>query len=162
MSNIESINLLIRALRGDEKSPSPPQLVSPAQFLLDLVHTQEREQGCARKQTLIDLAKYILGSRDWSPAHTEIIKVLARYHLAKLANHHPLHRRQSWKLIAAEEAKPYVARCMRCGLPIWNKASVEAGRGPVCRRKVKAIERIDPAQHTNALLAQEGAEEIGQ
>jgi hypothetical protein len=129
---------LPEALRGDEKSPSPLQLVSPPKFLLELVHTQEREQGCAQKQTLIDLAKYILSSHDWSPAHTEIIRVLARYHLAKLANHHPLHRLQSWKLIAAEEAKLYVARCMRCGLPIWNKVSLEAGRGPVCRRKLKA------------------------
>jgi len=113
-------------------------LVSPAQFLVDIVHAQEREQGYARKETLIDLAKYILGSHDWSPAHTEIIKVLARYHLAKLANTHPLYRKRSWKLIALEEAKHYVARCMRCGLPIWNKTSLAAGRGPVCRRKVKA------------------------
>ena len=138
MQDVKSVNMPNLALRGDEKSPSPPQLVSPAQFLLELVRAQEREQGCARKQTLIDLAKYILSSHDWSPAHTEIIKVLARYHLAKLANHHPLHRRESWKLIAAEEAKPYIARCMRCGLPIWNKVSLEAGRGPVCRRKLKA------------------------
>jgi hypothetical protein len=124
------------ALRGDKKSPSPGQLVSPGKFLLELVYAQEREEGCARKQTLIDLAKYILGSGEWSPAHTEIIQVLARYHLAKLANIHPLHRRQSWKLIAAEEAKPYIARCRRCGLPIWNKTSVAVGHGPVCRRKI--------------------------
>jgi len=132
-------NNRVLVLRGDEKSPSPQQLISPAKFLLELVHDQEKEQGCVRKQTLIDLAKYILGSRDWTPAHTEIIQVLARYHLAKLANIHPLHRRQSWKLIAAEEAKPYVARCMRCGLSIWNKTSVLAGHGPVCRRKLKII-----------------------
>jgi hypothetical protein len=121
---IESENVPVRAL------------VSSAQFLLDLVRAQEREEGCAHKQTLIDLAKYILGSTGWSPAHTEIIKVLARYHLAKLANIHPLHRRKSWKFIALEEAKPYVARCMRCGLPIWNKLSVAMGHGPVCRRKL--------------------------
>ena len=136
MQDVISVNMPNLALNGAEKAPSPPQLVSPAKFLLELVHTQEREEGCARKQTLIDLAKCILSSHDWSPAHTEIIKVLARYHLAKLANTHPLYRKRSWNLIAAEETKTYVARCMRCGLPIWNKMSLAAGRGPVCRRKL--------------------------
>jgi hypothetical protein len=129
-------NNRVLVLRGDEKSPSPQQLISPAKFLLEVVHAQEKEQGCVRKETLIDLAKYILGSRDWSPAHTEIIKVLARYHLAKLANIHPRYRAKSWKLIATEEAKPYVARCRRCGLPMTNKISLASGHGPICRKKL--------------------------
>jgi hypothetical protein len=121
-----------------ENPPTLPQLVSPAQFLVDVVQAQEKQLGYARKETLIDLAKYILSSHGWSPAHSQIIKILARYHMAKLANTHPLHRKRSLKLIALEEVKPYVARCMRCGLPIWNKDSLAAGRGPVCRRKLEA------------------------
>jgi hypothetical protein len=129
-------NNRILVLRGDEKSPSLGQLVSPAKFLLELVQAQEKGQGYVRKQTLIDLAKYILGSRDWTPAHTEIIKILARYHLAKLANIHPRYRAKSWKLIATEEAKPYAARCRRCGLPMTNKISLTSGHGPICRKKL--------------------------
>jgi hypothetical protein len=117
------------ALRADEKS------ASPAQFLLNRVQNQEKD-GYVRKNTLLDLAKYILGSRGWSPEHTQIIKVLARYHLAKLANIHPRHRARSWQLIATEESKPYIARCMRCGLPISNPVSLATGHGAVCRRKL--------------------------
>lgn len=122
-------NVTCLALRGDKKSPSP------AHFLLERVR-EEENRGYVQKQTLLDLAKYILGSQIWTPEHTAIIKILAQYHLAKLANIHPRYRAKSWQLIAIEEAKPYAARCRRCGLPITNKVSLATGKGPICRKKL--------------------------
>lgn len=106
--------------------------------LIKRVHDEELSLGYVRKESLIDVAQYVLSwpSKYSQEEYSEAIRLLARYHLAKLANLSPRHRIMTWRLINRELAKPYKARCRRCGLPISNPVSLATGHGPVCRRKL--------------------------
>jgi len=63
--------------------------------------------------------------------YTAAIILLARYHMAPLAD-----RVRGKRLIAAECAKQYDARCMHCGAVITSRKSLETGLGVVCRKKL--------------------------
>jgi len=106
--------------------------------LIQRVRDDETQLGYATKEHLINLAEFILSwpGRYGRQEYSEAIKLLAHYHLAKLANIYHSFRSTSWRLINAELVKQYVGRCRRCGLPISNTVSLETGHGPVCRRKL--------------------------
>ena len=106
-------------------------------ILLDRVRAEEASLGYARKESLINIAEYILTWHDYAKEESrEAIAILAKYHLANLANTHPKYRKRSWELIEKELVKPYERRCGRCGLVITAKKSLETGYGHVCRRKI--------------------------
>jgi hypothetical protein len=101
--------------------------------LISQVKSDEESLGYVYKERLISMAEYILSypRKYYKAEYDEAIKVLAKYHLAHLAE-----RRHGWKFITAELAKVYVARCKRCGRPISSKVSLATGYGHVCRRKL--------------------------
>jgi len=106
--------------------------------LVQRVRNDEVRLGYATKEHLIDVCEFILswpGRYGWQE-YSGAIKILAYYHLAKLANIYHSYRRTCWRLINAELAKPYVGRCRRCGLPISTPVSLATGHGEVCRRKL--------------------------
>lgn len=106
--------------------------------LVQRVLDDETRLGYATKEHLINVCEFILswpGRYGWEE-YSEAIKLLARYHLAKLANIYHSYRSTCWRLINAELAKPYVGRCRRCGLAISNPVSLATGHGEVCRRKL--------------------------
>ncbi|MGD0072127.1 MAG: DUF6011 domain-containing protein [Candidatus Bathyarchaeia archaeon] len=106
-------------------------------MLLDRVRGEEVSLGYARKESLIDIAEHMLSWNDSAKEEErEAIALLAKYHLATLANKHPKFIKKSWVLIRQELAKPYEARCCRCGAVITAKKSLETGLGSVCRKKV--------------------------
>jgi hypothetical protein len=106
--------------------------------LIQRVHDDETTCGYATKEHLIDVCEFIVSWRGrYSRAeYSEALKLLAHYHLARLANIYHSYRSTCRRLINAELAKPYVGRCRRCGLPLKNPVSVEFGHGPVCRKKL--------------------------
>jgi hypothetical protein len=108
--------------------------------LLQRVRNDETGFGYASKEHLINIAEYILSwpGKYSKNEYVEAVKVLAGYHLAHLAS-----RCRGWKFVEAELAKPYRARCRRCGLPITNPASLATGHGPICRRKLGISPRAD-------------------
>jgi hypothetical protein len=111
------------------------QMQESLSTLVNHVREDERQRGFALKDSLLALAEGVVQVRGFRlEEYREAIKVLATYHLAKLANRY--RPRRSLGLIEAERLKPYVGRCQRCGRPIWTVESVEAGHGPVCRRKL--------------------------
>jgi hypothetical protein len=124
---------------------------APSHLLTLITRVKEDEEkfGFAVKEDLIDIAQYLLSWRGKfsGQEYSEAIKTLAKYHLAKLANLSPRRRIMTWRLINRELAKPYKARCRRCGLPLSNPVSLEAGHGPVCRRKLGITKK--PAQEEN-------------
>jgi hypothetical protein len=100
--------------------------------LIQRVHDDET-RNYATKEHLVDLAAFIL---TWPGKYTreeydQAIQILASYHLGHLPT-----QRHGWKLIEKELARPYQARCQRCGLLISNTVSLQTGHGPVCRRKL--------------------------
>lgn len=101
--------------------------------LLSRVDENERKFHCVKKENLIQVAKYVLSrSGQFDRAeYDKAIQVLAKYHLAHLAS-----RRHSPEWIEEETLKPYVFRCMRCGLPITAKKSLKTGYGHDCRKKL--------------------------
>lgn len=109
--------------------------VPPLRAFINRVREDERAFGFARKDSLLGLAEGLVTVRGfcWSD-YREAIKILANYHLAKLANR--CRPKRSLGLIELERAKPYVGRCQRCGRPIWTLESLSAGHGPVCRKKL--------------------------
>lgn len=114
-------------------------LTVPGQLtaMLSRVKREETEFHGASKTVLLELAIYVLSSHGYSrEEYSQAVIVLARYHLASLIN---LRRpRRCREMIEKENAKPYVRRCSRCGLPITAKESVQTGYGSVCRRRVGA------------------------
>ena len=104
--------------------------------LIQRVHDEELKLGYARKESLIDLAEFILSwpGKYCRLEYDEAIRVLAGYHLAHLANR--LRPGKAWKLINVELAKPYTTRCRRCGKPLKNPISLAVGYGHVCRKKL--------------------------
>jgi hypothetical protein len=114
------------------------QEASHLSTLIQRVRDDETVFSYAKKEHLINVAEYILSwpGKYCEKEYSEAIRVLAHYRLAKLANRHPKFRQQSWKLIAKELDKKYIGRCRRCGLVLTNPISLEAGHGPVCRRKL--------------------------
>ena len=104
--------------------------------LIQRVKDEETSLGYARKETLVNVAEFILSwpSRYSREEYEGGIKVLARYHLAHLANR--LRPAKAWKLINAELAKSYKGRCARCGKALTNPVSLEFGHGPTCRKKL--------------------------
>jgi hypothetical protein len=101
--------------------------------LIERVRNDEATFGYVSKEHLINLAEYILSwpGKYSKSEYGEAIRILATYHLAHLAG-----KRHGWKFIACELAKPYKARCRRCGLPISAEISLATGYGHVCRRKL--------------------------
>jgi hypothetical protein len=90
----------------------------------------------------VNLAEFILS---WPGKYSkfeydEAVRILAKYHLAKLAA-----RRHGQKLIEKELQKTWERRCSRCGYPISNKISVKTGFGPICRRKL-AVQAYKPSE----------------
>jgi hypothetical protein len=110
--------------------------------LLRRVRDDETGFGYASKEHLVNIAECILSwpGKYSKNEYDEAVRILAKYHLAKLAA-----RRHGQKLIEKELARPYKARCRRCGLPITNPASLAAGHGPVCRRKL-GIQAYRPSE----------------
>ena len=108
--------------------------------LLQRVRDDETGFGYASKEHLITIAEYILSwpGKYSKNEYDEAIRILAKYHLAKLAA-----RRHGWKLIEKELARPYKARCRRCGLPISNAISLQTGHGPTCRKRLRTLLRAD-------------------
>jgi hypothetical protein len=106
--------------------------------LIAKVREDEQQFGYATKEHLINIAEYMISwpSKYSQEEYSQAIRLLAQYHLAKLANLSPRRRIMTWRLINKELAKPYKARCRRCGLPMTNPVSLAAGHGPVCRRKL--------------------------
>jgi len=99
------------------------------------VKDDEQCLGYASKAHLLAVAEYMTShyrGLDYSKEEgVSAIILLARYHMAPLADHV-----RGKRLIAAERAKPYEARCCRCGAVISSKKSLETGLGVVCRKKV--------------------------
>jgi hypothetical protein len=109
--------------------------------LLGRVKVEEAEFHGAKKETLCSVAKYILTHHDYNrEEYSKAIRILARYHLAKLADRRkPL---RAHCLIKEELAKPYERRCARCGRPNSSKKSLETGYGRVCRKKKSASSQV--------------------
>ncbi len=105
-------------------------------ILLDRVRQEEAQLHGAKKDTLLDMAEYVLGKRDYSKEeYNQAVAMLAKYRLWRLIDkRRPIHCRQ---LIQVERAKSYNYRCGRCGLPISSEKSLTTGLGRVCRGKVK-------------------------
>lgn len=122
------------SFRKPEKSEN-----SHLSTLLDRVRAEETTLGYARKESLINIAEYILSWNDYAKEeYREAIILLAKYHLGNLANKDPKYRKKSWALIEKELSKPYERRCSHCGLVITSKKSLETGLGVICRKKLGA------------------------
>ena len=108
--------------------------------LLDRVKQDEQHYPCATKQHLLDVARYINThqiSIDYTKEeYQKAVEVLTWYHLAKLASISFSGKGYVRSRIEKEQARNYMARCARCGLPLSARESVEAGLGQVCRRKI--------------------------
>ena len=103
--------------------------------LLDKVKLAEKESQSVSKSLLCSIAVYVLNSRDYSKLeYCDATVVLAKYHLWRLID--KTHPARSWGFIQRELARPYEARCMRCGLVITAKKSIATGLGHVCRKRL--------------------------
>jgi formylmethanofuran dehydrogenase subunit E len=105
-------------------------------MLLDRVRVEEVSLGYVRKESLINIAEYVVthGFREISKEESiQVNIILAKYHLYKLT---VSYRSMNLFNIEKEREKPYQARCSRCGLPISSKKSLETGLGVVCRKKL--------------------------
>jgi hypothetical protein len=103
--------------------------------LILTVKGDEQRFGCARKDSLLAIAEYMAThyrGLDYSKEEgTSAIILLARYRMANLAD-----RLRGKRLIEAERAKAYVARCMHCGAIISSDKSLKTGLGSECRKKL--------------------------
>lgn len=117
--------------------------LSHLSVLLQRVHDDEKSFGFVGKETLVNVAEYVVVARNYSQLeYDSALKILAKYHLAKLANRDARFRIRVWNLINGELAKKYVGRCRRCGLPISNPVSLADGHGRVCRRKLNELNKV--------------------
>ena len=106
--------------------------------LVQRVRDEETSLGYARKETLVNVAEFIVSwtGKYGRQEYSEAIKLLEGYHLSKLANVYHSFRSTCRRFIAAELAKSYKGRCARCGKPLSNPLSLEFGHGPTCRKKL--------------------------
>lgn len=108
---------------------------APSQLLSLILSVKEDEQrfGYATKQHLIAIAEYVVHNygKYTKEEYTNAIILLAHYHMANLADH-----TRGTRLIAAEQAKAYEARCSHCGAVISSRKSLATGLGIICRKKL--------------------------
>ena len=128
-----------------ERDKNKPK--SKASILTDKLINQTLKTETVYKPDLIELARLsFLGK--WSVDHwveDQIIttKILDVYGLHRLTTGYRFGSDKMMKKYAQKIEKEFAKRrgwvCVRCKHTIWVKESVEAGMGPVCRKKHAAI-----------------------
>lgn len=115
-------------------------LQPPQPIALDEVERLEAEGRPIPKKALLDLARWYIadGWKSWK-VRDRVRAAVEKGGLPRLVHYN--HAQDALKRLAEEEAKAYNYRCSRCHRPIWVKASVERGVGPICAHLRPQVER---------------------
>lgn len=116
--------------------------------LVQHVRDDETQLGYVTKEHLLNICEFIVGSpgRYGREEYADAVELLRRYHLARLVNVYHAYRSTCMRLLKAEQAKPYIGRCRRCGKTISNPISLAFGHGPICRKKLGIHEKAGDPQ----------------